>query len=140
MPDGPAAPQLRDCESLLHEGPELQWRQVHPTFLKNGVVSQEAFVGTPHDRDQVSTVRSVRRSAEEAHAHYTEVLGLASAGTWATSVDEVQSTTCRVVDDEACDEVEVPGHSYIDLRGLTKAAKKAARLELARVAQLRGQQ
>lgn len=140
MPDVPMVAELRECEMLVDDGAELQWRQVHPNFLKNGVVSQEAFVGTPNDRDQVSTVRSTRRSAGEAHEHYVEVLGLSSAGTWATSVDDVVATACRVVDDEVCEDVEVPGHSYIDFRGLSKAAKKAARLELARRAQLRGKQ
>lgn len=134
------AAELRTCETVVGVDAELQWRQVHPAFLNRGVVSQEAFVGTPDDRDQVSTVRSSRRTASEAHAHYTEELGLASAGTWAVTVSEVGGVACRVIDDAACDDVAVPGHSYIDLRGLTKAAKKAARLELARLAQLRGPQ
>ena len=134
------AADLRTCETVIGGGPELQWRQVHPTFLKRGIVSQEAFVGTPDDRDLVSTVRSSRRTASDAHAHYTEELGLASAGTWAVTVSEVEGVACRAVDDAACDDVAVPGHSYIDLRGLAKAAKKAARLELARLAQLRGPQ
>lgn len=113
---------------------------MHPNFLKHGVVSQEAFVGTPDDRDQVPTVRSSRRTASEAHAHHTDGLGLSSAGTWAVTVNEVEGVACRAIDDAPCDDVTVPGHSYIDLRGLTKAAKKAARLELARLAQLRGPQ
>lgn len=140
MPDGSTGSDLRDCESVVEEGAELQWRQVHPTFLKNGVVSQEAFVGTPQDRDQASTVRSSKRTADEAYAHHTGALQLSSAGTWAASVDEITQVGCRVIDDADCDDVDVPGHSYIDFAGLTKAAKKAARFELARLAQLRGKQ
>jgi hypothetical protein len=131
---------LRDCEFEIRDTAESQWRQVHPQFVDGDFVSSEAFVGVPGERDEVSTVRSALRSAAEAYEHYVGTLGLASAGCWATSVAEITEAGSRAVADHDCDHVETPGHSYIDMRGMTKAQKRITRAALAAAATGRGRQ
>jgi hypothetical protein len=131
---------LRNCEEAVEDSDELQWREVHPQWVANGVVARDAFVGVPASRAEVSTVRSSRRTAEQAHLYYVKDLGLKSAGTWAVAVAEVVKVSARVVDDAACDNVDTPGHSFIDLRNLTKPQQKAARVDLATRATSRGRQ
>lgn len=132
--------ELKRCEVALDEGPEWLWRQVHPNFVSGDLVSAEAFVGTPEARSEVSTVRSSVRTAEQAFVYHTTDLGLASAGSWAVSVDEVKATGSRAIDDAECDGVETPGHSYVDMRGLEKSDRRIARASLAKRATDRGRQ
>ncbi|HWK29508.1 MAG TPA: hypothetical protein VNS09_23285 [Solirubrobacter sp.] len=138
MSKSTGAPALRDCEAPIEAGPELLWRQVHPNFTHANGVSAEAFVGTPGDRDQVSVARSSTVSAASAYAHHTDALSLASAGTWAISVNEVSETGSRAIDDMACDDVDTPGHAYVDMRAQTKKERKLTRARLASAATLRG--
>lgn len=129
---------LDECQTLVEDGEEKQWRQVHPRFIDGEVVSREAFVGTPGASDQVSTARASITTSEEAYRHHREGLGLESDGTWAVTVAEAGEADCRVVDDSACDGVDTPGHSFIDMRGLSKAARRTARTRLAAWATARG--
>jgi hypothetical protein len=131
---------LKSCEVELHDGPERLWRQVHPNFVSGALVSAEAFVGTPNARSEVSTVRSSARTAEQAFVYHTTALGLASAGSWAGSVGEVPAASCRAIDDAACEGVETPGHSYVDMRALGKPDRRLARAMLAARATDRGRQ
>jgi hypothetical protein len=131
---------LRSCEKVVPDSDELQWREVHPQWVADGLIARDAFVGVHTSRAEVSTVRSSRRTAEQAHLHYVEHLGLQSAGTWAVAVGEVLEVDGRVVDDSACDDVDTPGHSFIDLRSLTRPQQKAARVHLAARATSRGRQ
>lgn len=136
MPDA----DMKDCEVAIDADAEMQWRQVHPRFVESGVVSFEAFVGVDGFRREVSTSRSSAVSAGDAFVHHTESLELASAGTWATTVEEIMSASCSAIDDSACEDVGTPGHSYIDMRALPKPQVKAARVELAAAATTRGRQ
>jgi len=95
--------ELKRCEVALDEGPEWLWRQVHPNFVSGDRVSAEAFVGTPEARSEVSTVRSSVRIAEQAFVYHTTALGLASAGSWAVSVDEVKATGSRAIGEDLVD-------------------------------------
>lgn len=131
---------LRDCELVIEDPPELQWRQVHPQWVDHGLVASDAFAGVEGSRATISTVRSMACSAAQAHRFYVESLGLLSAGTWAVTVSEVVEVLGRVVDDAACDDVDTPGHSFIDLRGLTRAQRRVARATLAARATSRGRQ
>ncbi|MCP9491403.1 MAG: hypothetical protein MSC31_16245 [Solirubrobacteraceae bacterium MAG38_C4-C5] len=131
--------ELEPCEFVLEDDAERLWRQVHPEFVQGHVVLAGAFVGTPTARSKVSTVRSSVRTAKQAFDHHT-TLGLTSAGSWAITVDEMNVAGCQAIDDAACEGVETPGHSYIDMRGLSKPARKLARATLAQRATQRGRQ
>lgn len=134
MTDG----ELRDCEQEITEAGELLWRQVHPRFVRDGVVIAEGFVGPQPGTSEISVVRSSVRSSVQARAHHTERLGLDSAGTWAVSVGEVVEAQGRSIDDAECPEVETPGHAYVDLRLLSRNERKRARVVLATAATNRG--
>lgn len=133
-------PELDDCEALVEAADELQWRQVHPNWVDGDLVSSQAFKGTSRAPDEVSTARAAKVTAADAFHHYTTELHLASAGTWAVTIAEVTSTACRTIEDGECDDVPTPGHSYIDMRELSKQQRKAARTELARLATIRRRQ
>ena len=131
-------PELESCEFLLEDGDEDQWRQIHPRFLDGDVVSREAFVGTSGASEEVSTTRSSTVTAEEAYRHHSENLKLRTGGSWPVAVDEVGKVGSRVVDDSGCDGVDTPGHSFLDLRGLSKVDRRRARTQLAAHATARG--
>jgi hypothetical protein len=131
-------PDLKECQIILEDLDEDQWRQVHPRFVDGDVVSREAFVGTPGASDEVSTARGAVVSAAAACEHHRQTLGLETAGSWPLSVDQVDRSHSRVVDDSACEGVETPGHSFIDLRGLSKGERREARTALAAHATIRG--
>jgi hypothetical protein len=101
-------------------------------------LARDAFVGTSDATREPSITRSSKVTAEVAHRHYVDVLNLESAGTWGVTVTEIGDANCRAVDDSACDEVVVPGHSFIDMRDLPKADAKSARARLATLATARG--
>ncbi len=130
---------LLECETVISNESELQWRQVKGTYLdrETCAVLEMAFQANGY---VVSTSRSSVVDAKAAmEAHLAN--GRDSMGTWAVSVAEVSSLGCRVIDDQACDEVETPGHSYIDMRSLgNKGLRRAVRVELATFATTRGRQ
>lgn len=129
---------LDGCQLIVEDGDESQWRQIHPRFVDGDVISREAFVGTPGASDEVSTARASVTTSEAAYRHHREELGLESCGTWAVTVTEVGEAGCRVIDDAACEGVDTPGHSFLDMRGLSRAARRTARTELATRATTRG--
>jgi hypothetical protein len=138
--DRPDWPALQDCEELVEEVTELQWRQVIPRFVSEEgnklVVAEEAFQ-SGSDR-KISVARSCKVTAADAYA-----LKENSAGTWAVSVGEVIERSdgwSRVIDDSECPEVETPGHSYIDARVMDGEQRRRLREELARDATERGRQ
>jgi hypothetical protein len=131
-------PDLEDCQSVLEDGEEDQWRQVHPNFLDGDVVAREAFVGTPGATDEISTARAAVVSAAEACRHHRQTLKLETTGSWPVSVDAANSAGARVIDDSQCEGIATPGHSLIDMRGMTKSDRRKARTELAAHTTARG--
>ena len=127
-----------DCKEVVDADGELQWRQVHPKFVDGGLVSRDAFVGTPAARGEVSTARSSIVTAADAYDFHRNTLSLESAGTWGVTVAEVGLTQCLVIDDSQCDGVDAPGHSYIDMTDLSRAESRKARSVLASLATDRG--
>ena len=130
--------ELRDCEEVIADPDELQWRQVKAMHLDPETYEVRGVAFQDNSRC-VSTSRSSIVDAASAMATHL-ALGLRTEGTWAVSVAEVEAAGCRVVADNECDDVEVPGHSYIDMRNLDKNARKIARAELATRATARRRQ
>jgi hypothetical protein len=75
----------------------LFFRQVNPNWLAGGVPSSQAFGPTPKDEDKLSVDDASLVSAEGSWRHFTEKLGLASVGTWAVSMGEVEEAGELVV-------------------------------------------
>ena len=106
-------------EEELGEGPladpkELLYRQVHPSWVQDGVPSSQAFKPTKKDAGMLSVALGSKTSAEGAFNHYVQVLKLKSAGTWAVTVGEVTgaglTSQAQPLDDN-------PDHGFIDFRG-----------------------
>lgn len=100
----------------LTDAAELQYRQVHPSWLRDGQPSSQAFKPTPKDDGKLSTARSALTTAEEAYLHHTDALRLRSAGTWAVTVGEVEDepVPLAVYGDPVDEPVPDPAHAYIE--------------------------
>jgi hypothetical protein len=121
--DSPAAPDVR-----LEDVGELLYRQVHPTWVEDGVPSSQAFAPTRKDKGKLSIARGRLVTAEDAYRHYTDVLGLSSAGTWAVMVGEARTTTLESFAEPLHDD---PAHGYVDFRELgRREAERKAKLLL----------
>lgn len=68
---------------------DLLFRQVHPSHWNGKEPNSVAFMPTPKDDDLLSLDDARLTTAEAAWTHFTSVLGLRSAGTWAVSTAEV---------------------------------------------------
>lgn len=134
-----AAVDLRECEHQLAEPDELLWRQVHPRYVRGTLVQAEGFVGPSPGTSEISVVRAALVTSSAAEAYHRDALGLKTAGTWAVTVGEVDDEARgRTVDDGGCDDVDTPGHAFVDLRDLTRNERRVARAVLARRATDRG--
>lgn len=137
---------LREGEIEIDDRVAQLWRQVHPTHvfqqkLKDVVgpdafqelVGSGAFSGTSSAKYEVSTSMASTVDAKEAYEHYTQSLGLKSAGTYTVTVGVVIDAEARVIDDSNLQTGEnaVRGHAYIDLRGMPKTLQRRARSTMA---------
>lgn len=122
----------------------LFYRQVNPSWLAEGVPSSQAFGPTPKDENKLSVDDASKVSAEGSWRHFTEKLGLRSAGTWAVSLGEVEeagdlvvATSPKVVaGDPAKDN---PAHCDVDFSQVSsKGQKKHKAQHLAMKATARG--
>lgn len=124
---------LEPDEVELLDVDEQYFRQCHPSFIEDGLPSTMMFRDFPRDQGKLSGSRSSKTTEDQAYYFHTTSLELESAGTWAVSVEEVQGSGSRVVDDsdsaigpDPCP----PGHSYIDMRPLSKGDRKRLRNRL----------
>ncbi|MCX6874711.1 MAG: hypothetical protein NTW21_13025 [Verrucomicrobia bacterium] len=99
----------------------LLLRQVTPSFIQAGRVTSQVFHPTPKDKDLLSAYDGDLIGAEAAWVHYTQQLGLRSAGVLALAVAEcaAEGLSCRP------DPQRFPEHAVIDFTGKTKRDKKA---------------
>lgn len=138
----PTWPDLEPGEVVLPaDSVELLWRQVHPEYAPNGVLTSRAFRPGQHDEKRLSTVRSSVLSADEASKHHLG-LGLKTAGTWAVTPAEVDQAESRAVDDSGSPALPASspaGHTYIDFRPYSKRQVKDASASLLLAAIARGQ-
>ncbi|MFV0633993.1 hypothetical protein [Demequina sp.] len=136
-------PALVEGEFEVDNVDERLWRQVHPDWVQDGVISSSAFKPKRNDGKQLSCSRESIVSAAEATRHYGDVLGFRTAGSAAVSVGDVHTpdnpvgptatVSARVVDDSERGATEgdlPPGHAYVDLRpfGSSAIERKAKQL------------
>ena len=74
--------------NLLADDDEVLFRQVHPSFVRDGRPSSQAFRPTPKDEGKLSVARGSLTTPPAAFRLYTEGLGLPSVGTWGVTVGE----------------------------------------------------
>lgn len=121
---------LREGEVSLTQMEELLWRNVHPDWVDDGVLSSQAFRPNSGDDGQMSVGRSSVVSASDHFSEYVAVPNK-SGGIWALSVQEVDDQSLRVVDDSKADPPPLlTGHAYVDFRdvGGKQEKKRGAKL------------
>lgn len=95
----------------------LLYRQVHPNFASNNKPNSQAFRPSTKDEKQLSVDDGDQTSPEQAYCHYTETLGLRSAGVVAVTKAECQQVRLTVRPDPL---PENPAHTVIDYSGLSR--------------------
>jgi hypothetical protein len=71
----------------------LLFRQVHPSFVRDGRVGSQAFRPTPKDEKMLSVAQSSKTTAQAAFELHTQCKKLASAGSWAVMVGDRRSAS-----------------------------------------------
>lgn len=120
---------------------ELLYRQVHPSFVRDGRPSSQAFRPTVKDDGKLSVARGSLTTPKAAYEHHTGALGLASAGTWALTVGECTVQALPARPDPLTsppEKVADPAHAVVDFSGVSRSQATAKGTRLARCASDRG--
>lgn len=111
---GKAVDEPDSTEQPLTDPSEALYRQVHPSWIVDGMPSSQAFRPTKKDAGMLSITLGGKTTAEGAFVHHTQGLGRISAGTWAVTVAETAKADlpsyAQPLDDS-------PDHGFIDFRG-----------------------
>ncbi|HEY4014800.1 MAG TPA: hypothetical protein VGM06_15765 [Polyangiaceae bacterium] len=127
--------------NLLADDDELLFRQVHPTFVRDGRPSSQAFRPTAKDERKLSVARGSITTAATAFQHHTERLGLPSGGTWGVTVGECREQGLPAFSDPVTappEKVADPAHAIIDFTTHSRNQVDAKGARLARTAFERG--
>jgi hypothetical protein len=126
----------------LDDPSELLFRQVHPSWMRDGRPSSMAFVPSRKDDYELSVSLESLTTPEGAYRHHGEALELKTAGTWAVSVADVHEELLLAYPDPipASDGgVPSPAHAIIDFVPVASNNQREAKgTHLARKAVARG--
>jgi hypothetical protein len=125
----------------LADDEELLFRQVHPSFVRDGRPSSQAFRPTPKDNGKLSVARGSLTTPAASYELHTAQLGLGSAGTWAVTVGECREQALRVIPDPLTsppEKVADPAHALVDFTPHSKNQAEGRGARLARKAVDRG--
>ena len=122
---------LKSCEELVDDPSEWYYRQVHPTFVSDGIIDPDAF------RCNDGELSGARSSKQTAQGAYEEYPANRTAGTWGLTIAQVVKAKARVVDDSKCPlphglQAWPKGHAFLDQRIGDKTFRKQMRSNLAR--------
>lgn len=115
---------------------EVQFRQINPNFIDDGIPSSQAFSPTRKDEGKLSLDRSATVSAEAAHEGFLS-RGLRSEAVFGLTPEEFAQGDSPV----ECFESPLddnPNHSHADFNGLSKGKIKRKAKELKVLAVRRG--
>lgn len=116
-------------EQSLTDSEELLYRQVHPSWVQDGVPSSQAFRPTKKDAGMLSIALGSKTTPDGAFNHHTKALKLQSAGTWGVTVAEVTDAGLNSFEQPRDDS---PDHGFIDFRELGRGqTERSAKLLLA---------
>lgn len=124
----PATPPLTDPDEALY-------RQVHPSWIADGVPSSQAFKPTKKDEGMLSVALGSKITPEGSFAHHAQVLRRESAGVWAVTVAETTETELPSYEQPLDDS---PAHGFIDFCGLSRGQIEAKAKFLLGKARARG--
>src|SRR5690554_3189196 len=122
---------------LDHKG-EMLHRQVHPSFLSDGVVSSQAFTPFPKDEGGLSVDRDSIANAEESYRHHTVDKSLESAATFSVTVGECTQLGLPVCADPVMEAPENAAHCLIEFRNMSANQMKKVGKKLRDHAEVRG--
>ncbi len=120
------------------EGKKLLHRQIHPSFVVNDIVSNQAFTEdslvvssgafnpTEKDEDKLSVYNGNKFSAKESYEHF--ITNYSSYGVLSLTEEEILSITPLTSKD---DNIPFDGHSHIDFSQVSsknQKTKKAGKL------------
>ena len=108
----------------------LLFRQVSPSWMRDGRPTRQAFTPTAKDKGYLSVYDGDMVTAEEAWLHYTQKLGLVSVGVIAVSCHECAILEIPVTPDPT----PFPSHVIIHFTGYTNAQIKTKARLLTRLA------
>ena len=133
MTDGESGTELDDLSELL-------WRHVHPSWVRDGEPTSQAFKPTPKDEGKLSVSRGSLTTAPKAFALHTESLGLDAVGMWAVSVGEViaEPIVLSAYTDPVAAPVPDPAHALIDFSAQPRKSVEAKAKLLLAAARRRG--
>lgn len=124
-PDSNSPPAPRGL--LLQQADEMLYRQVNPTWLREGRITSQVFNPFPKDKGLLSVTREQMTTAEATYRLFTG-RGLLSAGVVAVKVEECSQTALEAYHDpEDKVGIEDPAHSVIDFRTLINMDKERKR-------------
>ncbi|MGH2853373.1 MAG: hypothetical protein ACRDLF_04175 [Solirubrobacteraceae bacterium] len=116
------ASETERAEQPLTNPDEALYRQVHPSWIADGVPSSQAFKPTKKDEGMLSIALGSKTTPEGAFAHHTQVLQRESVGTWGVSVAQATDAGLRSYEQPLDDS---PAHGFIDFRGLARGQTEA---------------
>lgn len=94
---------------------ELLLRNIHPSWLDEGVPTSQAFRPTPKDGKKLSVDRESKTSPEASYKLHTEHKGLLSAAIYGVTVGEFNDNNVVCFDDVLRDN---RAHAYADFSGV----------------------
>lgn len=124
--------------SDLHE---LLYRQVHPSFIEDGVPSSAAFKPTPKDEGKLSLDRSSMTDEKASYELHTEGKKLASAGVYGLLVGECLESDLSCYSDPLPATEVLPAnhaHAFCDFTQVGPSRHKILAKRLKNHAVLRG--
>ena len=113
----------------------LLYRQVHPSWVRHGRTTSQAFDPTPKDKNSLSVYDGDQITPEDAWNHYTSVLDFQSRGVVAITVADCEDQALGVVSDPQPAFLE---HVLIDFSGIATNEMKRVARRLSRLAGSRG--
>lgn len=126
--------------SKIDDSGEVQFRQIHPSWMEEGDPTRQAFAPSTKDEGCLSLDRSLGINAKQSYENYTS-LGLKSEAVYGITVGEFEAQPhpipCHASPIDEADQKN-PHHSHADFNSLTKAQRKAKITELRRAAIGRG--
>ncbi len=110
----------------------LLLRQAHPNFVKDNLITSQAFIPFPKDGGLLSVYDGDQIAAPDSYRHYTEVLGNQSHSVWAATKGEADDVGTPGIPDSLPGN---PAHAAIDFRGVPESSwrKIAKRLKSAAI-------
>lgn len=112
---------------------EILYRQVNPSWIKNGRVTSQAFRPTHKDHKKLSVYDGSMITAESAWEHYSNTLGMKSDGVLAVTRSECTTRDLSINPDPG----QYDEHVLIDFSRITGSIKKTAK-NLTHLARKRG--